>query len=275
MKDALDAFLASVPASDGMLARNSEAVALFGFFLSEIAGKGITPAGITECYGAAHLKAPKNMSETMSRSGAFVRSSKGWTLQRDTIMRLKSNVRAASPVPGDGVDETRPKIVMVVYGRDEDTRLDMFSFLRSLHLLPIEWNDAVIRTGKASPYVGEVLKTAFTMAQAFLVLMTPDEQAALRPELCKTAGDADVAFQPRPNVILEAGMALAIDEARTILVSTGQLRGISDIDGRHLVRLDNSPARRNDLVQRLKVAGCDPKTHGADWIRTGNFERFL
>jgi hypothetical protein len=147
-------------------------------------------------------------------------------------------------------------------------------WLHSLHLLPIEWNDAVARTGKASPYVGEILKTAFSMAQAFLVLMTPDEQAVLRPELRKTPRDENVAFQPRPNVILEAGMSLATDEARTILVSTGVLRGMSDLVGRHVVRLDNSPERRNDLVQRLKVAGCNPKTDGTDWIRTGNFERF-
>ena len=84
----------------------------------------------------------------------------------------------------------------------------------------------------------------------------------------------NVDFQPRPSVILEAGMALASDEARTILVSTGALRGMSDLDGRHVIRLDNSPERRNDLVQRLKVAGCNPKTDGTDWIRTGNFERF-
>jgi predicted nucleotide-binding protein len=275
MRDTLDGFLAAVPGADAILGKHSEAVALFGFFLSEIAGTGITPAAIAKCYGAAHLKAPRNMSDTMSKSGAFVRDGKGWALQRDAVTRLKALAFTTTSAPGNSSDEERRKLVMVVYGRDEDTRLDMFSFLRSLHLLPIEWNDAIIRTGQASPYVGEILKTAFTMAQAFLVLMTPDEQATLRPELRKTPRDADVAFQPRPNVILEAGMALASDEARTILVSTGPLRGMSDLDGRHLVRLDNSPERRHDLVQRLKVAGCNPKTDGADWIRTGNFERFL
>lgn len=275
MRDSLDAFLASVPGSNAILGSHSDTVALFGFFLSEIAGRAITPAAIAECYGAAHLRAPKNMSDTISRSGAFVRDGKGWVLGRDAMTQLKALVSPPTSIPNDSLDEEHRKTVMVVYGRDEDTRLDMFSFLRSVHLSPIEWNDAVMRTGKASPYVGEVLKTAFTMAQAFLVLMTPDEQAALRPELRRTTRDADVALQPRPNVILEAGMALASDEARTILVSTGPLRGMSDLDGRHLVRLDNSPERRNELVQRLKVAGCNPKTDGADWIRTGNFERFL
>jgi hypothetical protein len=104
------------------------------------------------------------------------------------------------------------------------------------------------------------------MAQAFLVLMTPDEEVTLRPELRKRPCDGNPAFQPRPNVILEAGMALATDEARTILVSIGPLRGTSDLDGRHVIRLNNSAERRNDLVQRLKVAGCHPNTNGTDWL---------
>jgi predicted nucleotide-binding protein len=202
-----------------------------------------------------------------------VRDKGRWALQRDALTRIRALTPITEAFPNGGGEE-RQRTVMVVYGQDEVTRLDMFSFLRSVHLLPVEWNDAVMRTGKASPYVGEILAAAFAMAQAFLVLMTPDERAVLRPELCKTARDADAAFQPRPNVILEAGMALASDETRTILVSTGPLRGMSDLDGRHVIRLNNSAERRNDLVQRLKVAGCHPKTDGTDWICIGNFERF-
>jgi predicted nucleotide-binding protein len=275
MRDGLDAFLASIPGSGAILAKHTEAVALFGFFLGEIRGEAITPAAISECYGAAHLRAPRNVSDTMSKSRAFVRDKRGWALQRNALVRFKALVPTPASGPSSGPNEGHRSVVMVVYGQDEETRLDMFSFLRSLHLQPIEWNDAVKQTRKASPYVGEILTTAFSMAQAFLVLMTPDEQAVLRPELRKTSRDGDVAFQPRPNVILEAGMALASDDARTILVSTGPLRGMSDLDGRHLIRLNNTAERRNDLVQRLKVAGCDPKTDGTDWIRTGNFERFI
>lgn len=274
MRDALDSFLASMPGSDAILSKHSDAVALFGFFLSEILGKSITPASLTECYAASHLRAPKNLSDTIGRSGAFVRDKNGWTLQRDAVVRFKSLMTpAASPVD-ENSNTDRKKTVMVVYGQDEDTRRDMFSFLRAVNLLPIEWNSAVAHTGKASPYVGEILTAAFAMAQAFLVLMTPDEEAVLRPELRKRPRDGTAAYQPRPNVILEAGMALATDDARTVLVATGQLRGMSDLDGRHLIFLDNSAERRNDLIQRLRTAGCDPKTNGTDWIGTGNFERF-
>jgi len=275
VRDALDAFLAAIPNSAAILAKQSEAVALFGYFVSEILMKTITVSSITECYGAARLRPPRNVSDTMARSGAFVRSKSGWTLQRDAVLRFKSLAPSGPTATCEPIDEQRGKTVMVVYGQDEDTRRDMFSFLRCLHLLPIEWNSAVGRTGKASPYVGEILTSAFSMAQAFLVLMTPDEQAILRPELRKRPRDGEVGYQPRPNVILEAGMALATDETRTILVGTGPLRGMSDLDGRHVIHLDNSAERRNDLVQRLKIAGCDPQTDGTDWIGTGNFERFI
>lgn len=203
MKDALDAFLSSIPGSSAVLAKHTDAVALFGFFLSEIVDQPITPGAIIECYGAAHLRAPRNVSDTMSRSGAFVRSRTGWGLQREAMARLKALVPTVIPAASNASDAERRRTVMVVYGRDEATRVDMFNVLRSLNLKPVEWNEAVIRTGKSSPYVGEILTAAFDMAQAFLVLMTPDEQVVLRAELRKDARESEGALQPRPNVILE------------------------------------------------------------------------
>ena len=143
MKDALNAFLASISRADSILAKHSETVALFGFFLSEIAGEPITPSSITACYQAAGLRAPKNVSDTMRKSGAFVTGKRGWTLQRDTLAHLKTLIPTVSSAPSNGGDEERRKTVMVVYGQDEETRRDMFSFLRFLKLEPVEWNDAV------------------------------------------------------------------------------------------------------------------------------------
>jgi hypothetical protein len=48
---------------------------------------------------------------------------------------------------------------------------------------------------------------------------------------------------------------------------------MSDLDGRQVFRLNNSAERRNDLVQRLKVAACHPNTNGTDWLKIGDFER--
>ncbi len=208
----------------------------------------------------------------MGKSRAFVRTKDGWVLQRDAVARLKLATPGAAKNDNGSTPE-RAKTVMVVYGQDDAMRTDMFNLLRALDLRPIEWNDAVLKTGKASPYVGEILTAAFAMAQAFLVLMTPDEEVKLRVELRKSPDRDEAGFQARPNVLLEAGMALATDEARTILVEAGTLRGLSDLTGRHVIRLNNSPARRNDLVQRLKIAGCLPNTNGTDWITLGDFDR--
>jgi predicted nucleotide-binding protein len=162
---------------------------------------------------------------------------------------------------------------MVVYGRNQALRDSMFDFLRALKLDPIEWSEAIRATGKASPYVGEILDAAFKMAQAVVVLLSPDESVQLRRELCADDDEFETerGFQPRANVLIEAGMALARAEDRTLLVKVGTVKIASDIHGRHVVTMDGSAERRNELAQRLKTAGCEPETGNGDWLRTGNF----
>ena len=111
------------------------------------------------------------------------------------------------------------------------------------------------------------------MAQAVVVLLSPDELVQLRRELCADEDEfaRERGFQPRANVLIEAGMALARAEDRTLLVKVGTVNIASDIHGRHVVTMDGTAERRNELAQRLKTAGCEPETGNADWLRTGNF----
>ena len=60
-------------------------------------------------------------------------------------------------------------------------------------------------------------------------------------------------------------MAMGRDERRTVLVEVGNLRPFSDIVGRHMIRLDNTTARRQELAQRLEAAGCPVNLRGTDW----------
>ena len=165
-----------------------------------------------------------------------------------------------------------PKAVFVVHGRNEVARKGMFDFLRSIGLKPLEWSQAVKLTGKAAPYIGEVLDAAFTAARAVVVLMTPDEITYLRREY--TSGDDDPDYQPssqaRPNVLFEAGMAMGRDPDRTVLVELGKVRPFSDVGGRHAVHMDNGVEGRKDLAQRLETAGCDVDLSGSDWITAGD-----
>lgn len=166
-----------------------------------------------------------------------------------------------------------PRTVFVVHGRNEDARRAMFEFLRSLDLRPIEWEKAIELTGKASPYIGEVLDVAFNHARAVVVLMTPDEIAYLQPRFGYDDNDPETqpAAQARPNVLFEAGMALGRNPDRTVLVELGEVRPFSDVAGRHAIRLSNDPAKRQDLANRLRTAGCPVDLVGSDWHTAGDF----
>ncbi len=188
--------------------------------------------------------------------------------------RLQPEPSAKEGSPGDG-ESPGPdrRAVFVIHGRNEAARDAIFDFLRSLGLLPIEWSQAVLATGRPSPYVGDILNAAFRRAQAVLVLMTPDDEAQLRTPY-RRPGDpqheTELTPQARPNVLFEAGMAMAWDENRTVLVELGRCRPFSDIGGRHVLRLDNSTERRQDLAQRLATAGLEVDTTGTDWHSRGS-----
>lgn len=161
--------------------------------------------------------------------------------------------------------------VFVVHGRNDKARSAIFAFLRSLELRPLEWSQMVKETGQASPYVGEVLEAGFRKARAVVVLLTPDEEVRLVPEFRAKPADDEVSYQPRPNVILEAGMSLGKDASRTVLVELGEMREISDILGRHVIRMNDTPAMRAELAQRLETAGCAVNRTGKDWYQEGDF----
>jgi len=201
---------------------------------------------------------------------------KGRDVTDDFITGLPGSGPAPEVQEEEGaMTEGHPRNVFVVHGRNREIRDSMFSFLRAIGLHPIEWEEAVMATGSASPYVGEILDAAFTNARAIVVLFTPDDEACLR-EPFRTTGDPPHETQPtpqaRPNVIFEAGMAMGRCAERTVLVEIGALRPFSDVGGRHVIRLDNATQRRQELAQRLQSAGCTVNLTGTDWHRTGDFE---
>jgi len=164
-----------------------------------------------------------------------------------------------------------PRKVFVIHGRNDAARRGLFEFLRSVGLSPIEWSEALGMAGEASPYIGDVLDAAFGAAQAVVVLETPDDIAYLHPSLTDPDDpECQPQPQPRPNVLFEAGMAMGRDPKRTVIVELGQIRVFSDIHGRHVVRLDNSVAKRQDLAQRLQKAGCSVNLSGTDWHGSGD-----
>jgi predicted nucleotide-binding protein len=182
---------------------------------------------------------------------------------------------AASEEPREPTPSRNRRSVMVIHGRDSVARTAMFTFLRALGLEPIEWSQARMDTGSASPYVGEILEAAFNRAQGFVVLLTPDDEARLREDFLKDSDppyERELTPQGRPNVLFEAGMAMGASSKRTVLVQIGNVRPFSDVGGRHVLHFDGSSTEdRQELAMRLITAGCEVSLTGTDWHTAGDF----
>lgn len=174
---------------------------------------------------------------------------------------------------------TRNNSIFVVHGRDARLTDDMYAFLRAIGINPVEWNEAIKGAkGGANPIVGDVINQAMKKAQAILVLLSPDEEAKLKPQFVGTKdrkhGLHKLDSQPRPNVIFEAGLALGAHSDKTILVQVGDIREISDIAGKHMVHLTNKVANRKALATRLRdKLKFKVNMDGDQWLEVGDFDR--
>ena len=172
------------------------------------------------------------------------------------------------------MSKAKDNTVFVVHGRNEPLRKSVFDFLRALGLNPREWSQALLMAKGANPWTLDVIDEAMAKVQAVVVLFSPDDEAKLKDEFCgknETRTEGKLKGQPRPNVIFEAGLALGRHPAKTLLVQVGEVRGFTDILGKHIPRLTNDPAKRNDIANRLAKIGCKVDTTGDDWRSTGDF----
>jgi len=145
--------------------------------------------------------------------------------------------------------------IFLIQGRDSDSIKLITDFLASLGLNVIKWEEAVKLTEQTNPFILEVIEAGFAKATATIVLFTPDEEVKLKDGLAVN-GNTEAGFQARPNVLLEAGMSLALFPKRTILIEMGNLRPVSDLSGLHTIRFDNSDTQKEALINRLEIAGC-------------------
>ncbi|HVT12985.1 MAG TPA: nucleotide-binding protein [Fimbriimonadaceae bacterium] len=167
-----------------------------------------------------------------------------------------------------------PRNVFVIHGRDLKAYAELRDFLRALDLKPIEWSQARVLTGQATPFTWEIVEAAFSKAAAIVALFTGDDEARLTERLRNNTPDeaeSELQPQPRPNVIFEAGVAFGRHPESTIFVAKEKLRSLSDLDGRNFVYINDSIESKQELAQRLQSAGCAVDMHGADWHRANRF----
>jgi predicted nucleotide-binding protein len=196
-----------------------------------------------------------------------------WFLENHNIEEYTRATETSASVRS--VDSGR-KRVFVVYGRNERMRVAMFTLLRALGLEPLEWTDVVEATGRPCPHINEILRAGFKLAHAAVVLFTPDEDARLKPEFRRASdlpSETELGPQPRPNVLFEAGMAMAYFEDRAVLVQVGPSRPFSDIAGIHYVGMDNNLVSRRAFAGRLRLAGCPTidLNLSTEWQTAGDF----
>jgi predicted nucleotide-binding protein len=175
-----------------------------------------------------------------------------------------------------GVSPAPANSVFVVHGRNDRARKQVKKFLRALGLKPHTWKDAEPWTGKGSPNTMDILRAAFDHAYAVVVILTPDEQALLLREYVsrRKPEEALPRYQARGNVFFEAGMALGLQEARTILVRMGDCAMPSDMDGLSRVELDDTIAKRKQFKKRLEGIGCRGEPiHPQAWKTAGDLRR--
>jgi predicted nucleotide-binding protein len=181
---------------------------------------------------------------------------------------VTSGTRPGRPAgPALGPDEIA-RNVFVVHGRDEQARAALFGFLGALGLKPLGWETLVSATDSTSPYLRDVIIQGIAMAQAAVVLMTPDDIVRLHPDLQDPDGDDPgerAAMQARPNVIMELGMALATYADRTIVLFAGRHRPMADLGGLNYIRLHPGEECLEKIIRRLQTARCEVREDAPDW----------
>jgi predicted nucleotide-binding protein len=188
--------------------------------------------------------------------------------------KQENQTKASKPSRRKVLKPTDENSVFVVHGRDEMLRKSLFDFLRSISLKPLEWENAILQARDVNPHIDDVLDVAMGRVQAVVVLFSPDDDAMLNAKLHakkEPAAEKKLSGQPRPNVLFEAGMALARHPKKTLIVQVGKLRGFSDIAGRHVIRLNDTKEKRNDVINRLEKIGCKVDRRGTDWMTAGVF----
>jgi predicted nucleotide-binding protein len=198
---------------------------------------------------------------------------------RRTCALAEEKLRQAGP-PGTAAspaNQASPDIarrVFMVYGRDNELTSRFFDLLRSVDLRPMEWEHLIHEGGRAMPTLAQVVALAPSLAQATLVLLSPDDVVEVHSDLVLDSDgpqERERGGQARPNVLFELGLALMANPDRTIVVDVGRSRPVSDLAGFNMIRFDGSAEAIRKVLHRLEVAGCPVDYSGVDWLNLGRF----
>lgn len=180
-----------------------------------------------------------------------------------------------SSVPSSqGSTGSSKRYVFVVRGRDNAAYDALAAFLRALDLRLVTWDDAARGAEGGTPHTLDIVRAGIDMADAVVVLMTPDDLGQVKPEFFDprdSPTEATLSGQARQNVVFEAGWAMALNQRGVVLVRVGDVRPLSDIDGLNYVWLTGDLSSRKTLISRLRSCGLDVDSDGDSWRTAGSF----
>lgn len=180
----------------------------------------------------------------------------------------------SSPVADLTVEPSSRRYVFVVRGRDTATYAALEEFLRSIDLRIVTWEEAARGVGSGTPLTLDIVRAGIDIADAVIVLMTPDDLGHVKPEFHDTRdhpNESRPSGQARQNVVFEAGWAIALNPSKVVLIRSGDVRPLSDIDGLNYVWLTDDVSSRRTLIGRLKNCGLEIDDNHDRWRTAGRF----
>jgi predicted nucleotide-binding protein len=198
----------------------------------------------------------------------------------ERIYKVKTSSAVVSALSKESPNSTTSRDmrkVFVIHGRNSKLRKSMFTLLRDMDLDPKEWETLVTDTKQGFPHNLEVVRRGLDTAAAIVALWTAEDFANLRGDLSPGEAPELPTLQPRPNVLLETGLALALKMDKVIVVRVGKLRGASDLDGLNYLVLQDGPTgkdfeARKKLHDRLQSLGAAVNTVGrTEYLTAGDF----
>jgi predicted nucleotide-binding protein len=218
----------------------------------------------------AHLSAQASPATTPTFDQSAERESAPATSQAASGVTVARPAEAGTEVTASG---DRRRNVFVVYGRDGQEHA-IFEFLRAIDLRPLQWESVVAESGNAAPSLAEAVRSGLAASHAVVVLLTPDDEVRLHPDLHQPdegPDETEGSMQPRPNVLLELGMAMMSHPARTLMLGIGKRRPVTDLGGLNYITIADTVACRQHIANRLQLAGCRVDLQGDHWLKAGDF----
>ena len=184
----------------------------------------------------------------------------------------EENIEPAEKQETSAASQPQRNKVFTIGGSSEKTKKALSNFLLSLGLQSMEWSEALSLTGSMDADDAEVIRRSLELCQAAVIILTND-----RDTVSLQGDESGLAVIPRTelNALFAAGLAAGINRHRTVVVGLGNTEPFRDLPGLHMTRLDNSIDKRKELMDRLKIAGCEVKTRGKAWHISGDFEFVL